>query len=302
MEKRRIPVYLQTDIGGDIDDFWALAMLLKQPWLDLRMVLTDTGHTVYRAAVAAKLLELAGRSDVVVGAGIVDWPEDNHPKTHIEWAKDYAIRRYPGYTDDGVGRFIEMVRAEPDPVTLVAIGPATSLAAALRRAPEIAEKINFVGMFGSVYVGYNGKDTPDPEYNVFKDVDAAKTVFSANWLSAAITPLDTCGLVRLEGDLYRRIENSQDTVIKALVEVYHEWLVFLGNKAPVSPDSSSVIFDTVAMHMASSREFLKMEKITLSVDDAGFTRPDPAGKPFDVAVGWTDLPAYGKFLVDTLVG
>ena len=44
------PVLLQTDIGGDIDDFWALVMLLKQPWLDLRFILTDTDNTVYRAA------------------------------------------------------------------------------------------------------------------------------------------------------------------------------------------------------------------------------------------------------------
>lgn len=298
---KKTPLYLQTDIGGDIDDFWALAMLLKQPWLDLRMVLTDTGHTVYRAAIVAKLLELAGRDDIVVGAGLVAWP-DGHNKTQGEWVKDYDVRKYRGYTDDGIGRFIEMVKAEPGPVTLVAIGPATSLAEALRRAPEIAGKINFVGMFGSVYKGYNGKATPDAEYNVYIDVAAAKTVFSANWLSAAITPLDTCGLVRLEGDLYKRIEDSADPIVKAVAEAYHGWLAFQqGGTLKAPPAASSVLFDTVAMHMASSYEFLKMEEIKLVVDDKGFTRPDPAGKPFNVAVDWTDLKAYCNFLVDTLL-
>ena len=52
---KKIPVILDTDIGGDIDDIWALAMLLKSPELDLRLVTTNTGNTEYRARVAARL-------------------------------------------------------------------------------------------------------------------------------------------------------------------------------------------------------------------------------------------------------
>lgn len=223
-EIKRIPVILQTDIGGDIDDFWALVMMLKQPWLDLKMILTDTGHTVYRAAICAKLLDLAGRTDVIVGSGIVEWPDQRHPKSHFDWVKDYDIHSYPNYTADGVNRFIEFVKASPEPLTLISIGPAPSLAAALEKAPEIAKKIRFVGMFGSVYRGYEGKPDPCPEYNVYVDVPAAQTVFSADWLNAAITPLDTCGLIRLKGDLYQRIEQSDDKLLRAIQEVYRIWI------------------------------------------------------------------------------
>jgi inosine-uridine nucleoside N-ribohydrolase len=38
----KIPVILDTDIGGDIDDAWALALILKSPELDLKMLVTDT--------------------------------------------------------------------------------------------------------------------------------------------------------------------------------------------------------------------------------------------------------------------
>ena len=62
----KIPVILDTDIGGDIDDTWALAMVLKSPELDLKLVVTDTGNTTYRACVTAKMLEVAGRTDVPV--------------------------------------------------------------------------------------------------------------------------------------------------------------------------------------------------------------------------------------------
>ena len=50
---RRIPVILDTDIGNDIDDTWALGQLLNSPELDLKLVLTSTGDTEYRARVAA---------------------------------------------------------------------------------------------------------------------------------------------------------------------------------------------------------------------------------------------------------
>lgn len=300
-EMKKIPVILQTDIGGDIDDFWALVMILKQPWLDLKMILTDTGHTVYRAAICAKLLELAGRTDVVVGAGIVEWPDHRHGKSHFDWVKDYPVASYPGFTADGVNRFIEIVKASPEPVTLISIGPAPSLAAALKKAPEIASKIRFVGMFGSVYRDYSHKPGQSAEYNVLVDIPAARTVFSADWLSAAITPLDTCNFVRLEGELYRRIEESPDKLVGAIREVYRIWLNGGTRKDDMpAPEASSILFDTVAVHMATTFKFLKMEKLNLIVDDGGFTKIDPAGKPFDTAVDWTDLPAYEEFLVDTL--
>lgn len=294
-------VYLQTDIGGDIDDFWALVMLLKQPWLDLRMILTDTGNTVYRAAICAKLLQLAGRGDVVVGAGLAEWPDARHPMSHLDWVKDYPLASYPNYTQNGIDRFVDMVRAEDGPVTLVAIGPVPSLAAALRKAPDIARKIDFVGMFGSVYRGYSGHPRPDAEYNVYMYVEDSKAVFSADWRSATITPLDTCGLVKLEGDLYGRIAASADPLVAAIRDVYHGWCRHHAGGKPVpAPTASSVLFDTVAVHLASSWDFLVREDIRLAVDDKGFTRPDPAGKPFHVAVDWLDLPAYQTFLVDTL--
>ena len=302
MEKKKI--YLQTDIGGDIDDFWALVMLLKQPWLDLRMILTDTGNTVYRSAICAKLLQMAGRDEVVVGAGLAEWPIGRHRMSHLDWVADYPLSSYPNYTQNGVDRFVEMVRAEQGPVTLVASGPVPSLAAALRKAPDIARKIDFVGMFGSVYRGYAGHPYPEAEYNVYMYVEDSKAVFSADWRSAAITPLDTCGLVTLERALYRRIAESADPFAAEIVKVYEIWRrLYGGDSVPADlppAEASTVLYDTVAVHMASSREYLKMETIPLVVDDKGFTRPDPAGRPFQVATEWTDLSAYERFLVDTL--
>ena len=63
------PVVFATDIGGDVDDTWALAHILRSKELDLKMVLTETGEAEYRAKVAAKVLQVAEREDVIVALG-----------------------------------------------------------------------------------------------------------------------------------------------------------------------------------------------------------------------------------------
>src|SRR6516164_7533507 len=63
------PVILTTDIGDDIDDTWALGLLLKSPELDLKLVLGDYGKNQYRAKLLAKFLQTVGHSNVPIGIG-----------------------------------------------------------------------------------------------------------------------------------------------------------------------------------------------------------------------------------------
>ena len=71
----KIPVIFDTDIGGDIDDTWALRLLLKSPEFDIKLILSDYPKhpayqkTTFRAKVIAKTLETAGRTDIPVGLG-----------------------------------------------------------------------------------------------------------------------------------------------------------------------------------------------------------------------------------------
>jgi len=159
---RGIPTILDTDIGGDIDDTWALALMLRCPELDIRLVVADTGDTAYRAKIIAKMLEVAGRTDIPVGMG-PSFDTHNHTPQK-DWVKDYDLDAYPGEVyKDGVDAMIETIMTSPDPVTLVCIGPVPNIGEALRREPGIAKRARFVGMHGSVYKGYNGADKPCKE-------------------------------------------------------------------------------------------------------------------------------------------
>ncbi len=302
MTQARIPVILDTDIGGDIDDTWSLAMLLKHPALDPRLVVADTGDTTYRSALIAKFLDRAARCDVPVGIG----PGDPRPlpKRQTGWVGNYTVRDYPGTVHpDGIQAIIETIRTSSAPVVVVCIGPVPNLALALELAPDIAGNAHFVGMHGSIYRGHGPNSSPVAETNVVRNPADLGKVLAAPWLSRTITPLDTCSQVRLDGPNYQRLfERPDDPVLQALFENYRCWRevheVFRGDPAQVS----SILYDTVAVHLAASRDFLNVDPMHVLVTDDGFTRPDPTGSPVDVAISWCDLPGFRRHLVDILIG
>jgi inosine-uridine nucleoside N-ribohydrolase len=293
---KKIPAILDSDIGDDIDDTWALALALRSSELDLKLVVTDYGKREYRGKVAAKFLEVAGRTDVAVGLGLDVVKGDGG---QAPWVKGYDLSKYPGKVHgDGVGALIETVMKSPEKMTLICIGPLPNIKAALEREPRIAERARFVGMHGSLRKGYGGKSSPDPEWNVKCDPAACRAALSAPW-DITITPLDTCGLITLKGARYARVHGSKDPVARALMENYRAWC---GNDPGRADRESSVLFDTVAVYLAITQDLCVMEKLGVRVDDKGFTLIDPSAKAMDCAMEWKDLGAFEDLLVKRLGG
>ena len=296
----RIPVILDTDIGSDIDDMWALAMLLRSPELDLKLVVTDSGDTVYRAKIAAKMLGLDGRADVPVGIGTY---LGTHPHPQGFWVEDYDLASYPGVVhEDGVQAIIDIIMASPEPVTLIAIGPVPNISAALEREPRIVERARFVGMHGSLHLGYGGKQEMAAEYNVRAHPEACRKVFDARW-DVTITPLDTCGLVALQGEAYRAVYTCADPLIQALIENYQQWIGQVNWVQGVDPQQqSTVLFDTVAVYLAFAEDLLVMEDLPVRVTDEGYTVIDNQAKMIRCATAWQDRAAFERLLVERLTG
>jgi inosine-uridine nucleoside N-ribohydrolase len=304
-ETQRTPVILITDIGTDIDDTWAIALALRSPELDLRLVLADPADTPYRATVAAKFLEAAGRSDIAVGIG------DNHAvagdglKTLTPWVAGYDLAKYPGRVfADGVAGLIQTIHESELPVTLVAIGPAHSLALALHRDPGIASRCRLVGMYGSFDVGYGGGPV-SPETNVRVSPGELRTVLSAPWRDILLTPLDTCGAVSLSGERYHSIWSAtNDPMLRALIESY---CIFAPRQNWMNCDyfaiRSTTLFDCVAVYLAYSEQFVETEPIAFEVTDDGYTRRASNG-PFRarVALRWRNLDAFEAHVAHRLLG
>jgi inosine-uridine nucleoside N-ribohydrolase len=321
-------VVLDTDIGTDIDDTWALAMLLGCGELDLRLVVTATGDTTYRARLAAAVLAAGGRDDVPIGIGVpTPIPEGLPLRPQERFAENISLDQYQGGVhDDGVEALVNCVMSSYEPVTIVAIGPLTNVAAALEREPLIASKARVVGMHGSVRSAgllgeIMGTNHPVPEYNVVCDVEACRSVFEGQW-ETTITPLDTCASIVLHGDRYAAVCESTSPVLRAVQRTYAEWFenffgieawanmfhrldqVF-GNLEPAEQQpfwqrSTTVLFDTVAVYLAYDESLLNIERLRISLDPDGLMRVDPGGAELRVATSWRDLDGFHDHLLERL--
>ena len=299
-----IPVVLDTDIGFDVDDVWALALLLRCPELDVKLVLSSTGDTHYGAALAAKLLEIDGRTDVAVGVGLA---LDTQERTHAAWLGNYDLSHYPGTVyRDGVGALIDCIQASIEPVTVISIGPLANLASALARAPTITDNSRLIGMHGSVRRGYLDAPKPSREYNLVKHTAAAQQVFRSGW-DVTLTPLDTCGSIQLQGDHFKQVMASIDPLIGAVRENHFGWFDAIDWPITKMVDpaiESSVLFDTVAIYLALEEslgiDLVQMETLPLVLtDDAKTMATDSAdAKQVRCAMDWKDKTAYLDWLVD----
>ena len=181
----RRKVILDCDPG--IDDAFAIAFGCGHPGLELCGVTTVTGNvglgktTHYALAV----LEFLGRADIPVAAGspaplLRPFTEahDVHGVTGLGAASLPAPSGGP-VAAHAVDFLIERIAAAPGEVTLVATGPLTNIALAVRRYPPLVSQVaDFVIMGGSAG---RGNMTPAAEFNIWCDPEAAAIVFAAGW-------------------------------------------------------------------------------------------------------------------------
>lgn len=295
------PVIFDTDIGSDIDDTWALSLILKTPELDLKLVTTATEDTTYRAKVAAKFLQVAGRSDIPVGIGLGG---GNTLAFQQPWVADYQLEDYPGeIATEGVAKLISVVRESDTPVTIIVAGPMHNIAEALKRAPDITTKVHIVGMHGSVDTGYGNAATPSAEYNVANNVPAFQAVLAANWLSFTITPLDTCGDITIGGSDFQALKTSKDVQLQTIFENYAIWAKLVTwEKVDYQDVRTSTLYDAVAVYLAMpEHDFLPTESLTIRVNKQGIMHRDNRGHKLNVAMQWHDKAAFYQWLTQRLL-
>ncbi len=298
----RIPVILDTDIGTDIDDTWALAYLLRCPELDVRLITTTTGDTLERARLVARLLEVAGRTDIPIGVGV---PLEHAPFYQGEWVRGYALPDKPGrILPNAVQAIADVIRGSSTPVTVIGIGPLPNVAALLMQAPEVVQNSRFIGMYGSLRQGYFGSAEIPAEYNVRLYPHSCRKVFSTPW-DITITPLDTCGSVQLKSEKYQAVRNSPDPLVRAVIENYAVWTRH--NQNPLyrgfDPNvESSILFDLVPIYLAFSEAWVDIETLNLSVTEDGYTRIVDQGDLIRCATRWKDLAAFEDLVVARLTG
>lgn len=198
-------VLLDCDTG--IDDAVAIAYAAAHPGIDLRAVGACWGNVDVGRAAANSLhvLEVAGAADVPVAVGARGPLDGRHPGFVPEVHGDTGRGRLPAATPEGRAvsvpaalQLIEVARAHPGEVTLVAVAPLTNVALALALEPTLPQLLAGVTVMGGA-VTAPGNVTAAAESNAVRDPVAAQAVLSADW-PVTLVPLDVTMTTLLEAD------------------------------------------------------------------------------------------------------
>jgi purine nucleosidase len=276
-QQARMKVVLDTDIGTDIDDGWALGYALKSASFDLLGVTVTDADTPARARLAAKLLYRLGRTDVPVAVGrqTPAVPADRIDY-QFTWAEDFQA--YKPIATPAVEFLAETIRKNPGQVTLIAVGPLQNIGDLVRMHPEVSPLVKrVVLMSGSI--GANAwSSAPVAEWNVKLAIPEAQAVYAAAW-PVTIVPLDSTTYIRLEDQERETLRKAGTPLVIALEALLRLW--------SDRPDSRMTLHDQMALAEAQNpgRFFGRCDAMPIRVDAEGYLRVDKAaGHPVSVCL------------------
>jgi purine nucleosidase len=240
------PIILDTDIGTDVDDAFALVMAVRKPHIDLRAVTTVYGDVDLRARMARKLLNLVGQPDIPVAAGEAQPLYDGKDSYWGGWeGVGFLTEADAGLSYDprpAVRLMRETLLGTDQPLTLVGIGPLTNFAHLIRQHPEVRPQIKeIVCMAGSLRPN-------DEEWNVQCDPEAAKIMLESGLPLRLGTRhfVNQPWLTQKERQILR---SRGDAVVQVLVDLLDE---FLSHKTR----THSPMYDPVTLSMVYTDAFL----------------------------------------------
>jgi purine nucleosidase len=273
--QERLKVLLDTDIGTDIDDAWALGLLIVSPQVDLVGVTISDGDTAARAKVACKLLHVSGRGEVPVAVGRAT-PAPEGVDYQFSWAEDFTTTR-PVATP-AADFIVETLRKQPGQITLLAVGPLQNIADALRKEPNLGRLAKRIVFMSGSLGGNAWSPTPVAEWNVVRATGDAQTVYGAG-LPLTIVPLDSTTYVTLKPEERAKLEKHPAPMTRALEALYRLWLRD-GSQRMTLHDQMAV-----AEALRPGEFFGRCPATPIRIDDKGFMKTDPAaGKMVNICL------------------
>jgi purine nucleosidase len=294
-----LPILLDTDLGSDVDDAIALALALACPEaLELVAVTTVSGDTAARAFGAARLLGLAGRTDVEVCAGV------GAPlvrRDRFVW-RDIETAGYPPGPDAirsvefAPERIVRAAREAPG-LELVTIGPMTNIAHALALDPDLPRRVRgLTVMGGHVREARIGDRLCEPgiDYNLCSDPEATMMVLGAGFRTTLVTADVTLRTWLRAADL-GRLAGASGPVARALaplIELWTPWQrrIFSQRGGTLAADNVAFLHDPLTVLALVDPAPLRFEELRiLPTISGGVLRTlemDPAsglGAPMRVA-------------------
>lgn len=243
----KTPVILDTDIGTDMDDSFALALILASPELDLRGVTTVGGSTQTRALMACRFLTMTGRRHTQVAAG-----SDQQPSRSITslypyyYHPDVIFNRTRRPEKESAVEFLySRLKAQPGKITIIAAGPLANLGRLISEKPDSKPLIKKI-ILSEDTLGW--------------DVKASQAVLKSG-ISLVVIPSDHTANLRLTEAQCQRIFSPATALTLQIQSMYQMW-----------DQQGPTLADTLAAAMSFNPTFCDLQDAQLSVDNKGQVR------------------------------
>lgn len=277
-------VILDTDIGYDPDDLFALLLLLNSPELEIDLIVTGDEVGGKRAAFTRKVLDEYGRRDIRVVEG-----EDLGNRDFVvdELVSDFSYSADTNYIDA-----MKEVLDASDKVVYIGIQGFTNLANLIRRFPETREKLIVYQMSGAV--DYSRRPGWI-EHNVKIDKEAARYVLASGVdisLVMAQTTFNPAYMVDDKHDLYKKLKSSDKSVYQMLarhVELFHEARTFW-----------PYMHDPLTVAVALGKDFVDFYESAVSMDEHGNLYKSSGSPKLRISKPESKAKEFIKFLDERL--
>ncbi len=253
-----VDVIIDTDIGDDIDDAFALAFAASSPEVTVKAVTTVFGDVGVRAKLALKLLATCGRENIPVAAG-VGTPLFERVYRRDRYLGDAIPRQAVVLRTDGprlhphpmhaVDLIVSTVMASREEITIIPVGALTNIAIALVKEPQLVTRARLVIMGGAVSNWFR-PSLSRAEHNIRCDPDAARLVFQSG-IPITMVGLDVtmkCALSEEQVNCIRQRGSATTTLLAQMTAAWGGSQVILHD-----PLAVAVAFDPTLVTMQPRR-------------------------------------------------
>ena len=289
-------IIIDSDIGDDIDDAFALGLALSSPEFDIVGVSASFGDTVTRAKMFDRMLGELGRSDIPVAMGA---PANINLTafTQRRYAEggNFARASHPSSVDF----VLDQARKHPGEITLVAIGPLPNVGAMIDKDPAAFRKLKgVVIMGGSIRTmtdpyGVAGAIAPHPEWNIKNDIASAQKLFGAG-VPLIVLPLDSTANLKFHEVARTALFAHGSMLTNILAGLYYEWSAATRSPTPI-------LYDPMTLASMLEPSLCPLTPMHITVDEAGNTKETPGAPNAQVCLH-SDAEAFLRFYVKKVAG
>lgn len=293
----RIPIIFDTDfVMPPWDDSMALMLALQSPEFEILGVTTVAGNESVERATSdvLRMLEIAGQADIPVYVGadmpLVHEKSDFAVENYGKWYSNEPPPEPPGgfatkeaEEQSAVAFIVDAVMARPGEVTLVAIGPLTNIAQAIRAEPDFASSVKQLVIMGGAIASLPdgaGNITPNAEFNFWVDPEAAYVTLRSG-IPIELSPLNVSRKSALDIDWYRKMVAVDTPLTRLLKDT-------LGARFDSEPDRVWLMYDQIAVASIIDPTLVTSERLYVDVNiDHGISYGVSVGgrKPWPGAEG-----------------